>query len=289
MKKNVGKSIRAKLYNIAKAKNVEFLQLMIRYLYERLLYRISLSHYRDKLYLKGGVLMYTIERDYARPTLDIDFLGHGISNDRDELIKVFAEICAIEYHEDGVRFDFEKILAEPINETKDYVGTRLSIVARLDTAMQPLKIDIGFGDVLVGQPKILNYQPEIDTLKGPTVMAYSLETVVAEKFQAMIDLAEVNSRLKDFYDVYSILTKHASNQELLASSIIATFLNRGTGYIENHPLFKPEFAQDKSRLVQWKAVITKQQKNLDLDFEHVMKTIVERLQPIFEQLDKQRS
>lgn len=285
MKKNVGKSIRARLYNIAKTKKVEFLQLMIRYLYERLLYRLSLSQYRNKLYLKGGVLMYAIEQDYARPTLDIDFLGHEISNDRNELIKVFAEICTIEDHEDGVRFDFEKILAEEINETKDYVGTRLTIVARLDTMKQPLKIDIGFGDVLVEQPRILSYQPEIDTLKAPNVLAYSLETVVAEKLQAMIDLAEVNSRLKDFYDVYGLLAKHSINKDLLISSIVATFANRGTTYSDNHPLFKPEFAQDKSRLVQWKSVLKKQKKNLDLDFELVMKTIVEQLQPIFEQMN----
>jgi hypothetical protein len=77
--------------------------------------------------------MYAVEQDYARPTLDIDFLGHEISNNMEGLIQVFAEICAIEDHEDGVRFDFETIIAEEINETKDYVGTRLTIVARLDS------------------------------------------------------------------------------------------------------------------------------------------------------------
>jgi len=229
--------------------------------------------------------MYAVEQDYARPTLDIDFLGYEISNDMDGLINVFAEICALEDYDDGVRFDFEKITAEEINEARDYIGTRLTIVARLDSIKQPLKVDIGFGDVLVEQPKVLSYQPEIETLKAPKVLAYSLETVVAEKFQAMVDLAEVNSRLKDFYDVYGILTKHDINQDLLIASIVATFKNRGTPYLENHPLFKPEFAQDKSRLVQWKAVLKKQKKNLELDFELVMKTIVERLEPIFEQMN----
>lgn len=228
--------------------------------------------------------MYAVEQDYARPTLDIDFLGHEINNDKDGLIKVFAEICAIEDYEDGVRYDFDKITAEEINETKDYVGTRLTIVARLDSIKQPLKIDIGFGDVLVEPPKVLSYQLEIDTLKAPQVLAYSLETVVAEKFQAMIDLAEVNIRLKDFYDVHGILTKHELNEDLLIASIVATFKNRGTDYVENHPLFNPDFAQDKSRLVQWKAVLKKQKKNLDLDFELVMKTIVARLRPVFERL-----
>lgn len=285
MKKNVGKSIRTKLYNVAKNKKVDFQQLIIRYFYERLLYRLSVSQYRDKLYLKGGVLMYAIEKDYARPTLDIDFHGHELSNDMDDLTKVFSEICAIEDHEDGVRFEYEKITAEVINEAKDYVGTRLSIVARLDTIKQLLKVDIGFGDVIIEEPKILSYQPEIETLKVPTVLAYSLETVVAEKFQAMVDLSEVNSRLKDFYDVYGILINHNLNEELLIASVIATFKNRGTSYVENHPLFEPQFAQDKSRLVQWKAVLKKQKKNLNLDYELVMKTIVERLGPIFKKVD----
>lgn len=286
MKKNVGKSIRAKLYNIAKAKKVEFQQLVIRYLYERLLYRLSISQYREKLYLKGGVLMYAVEQDYARPTLDIDFLGHEINNDMDGLINIFAEICGIEDQDDGVKFDLEKITAEEINEAKDYVGIRLTIVSRLDTIKQPLKVDIGFGDVLIEQPKILSYQPEIETLKAPNVLAYSLETVVAEKFQAMIDLAEVNSRLKDFYDVYGILTKHDINEDLLAASIVATFKNRGTSYMKNHPLFNPEFAEDKSRLIQWKAVLKKQKKNLDLDFKQVMQTIVERLAPKFDKMER---
>ena len=291
MKKNIkdiGKSIRTKLLNIAKTKNVDFQQLAIRYLYERLLYRLSISKYRDKLYLKGGVLMYAIEQNYARPTLDIDFLGDQMSNDMSELVKVFAEICAIDDPEDGVVFDFADITAEPINEAKDYVGTRLSIVATLDTIKQPLKIDIGFGDVLVAEPKIITYQPEINTLKAPKIKAYSIETVIAEKFQAMIDLSELNSRLKDFYDVYGLLTKHDINQELLSSSILATFKNRGTGYIENHPLFTPEFASDAKRLTQWKAVLRKQKKNMDLDFEHVLKRIEERLKPLFELMREEK-
>lgn len=284
MKKDIGKSIRTKLFNIAKSKNVDFQQLAIRYLYERLLYRLSISKYRDKLYLKGGVLMYAIEQNYARPTLDIDFLGSQMSNEMSELIKVFAEISAVHDPEDGVVFDFEHITVEPINEAKDYVGTRLSMVARLDTLKQPLKIDIGFGDVLVEEPKIITYQPEINTLKAPKIKAYSIETVIAEKFQTMIDLSELNSRLKDFYDVYGLLTNHDLNEELLSSSIRTTFKNRGTGYIENHPLFTPEFARDTKRLTQWKAVLKKQKKNMDLDFEHVLKTIEKRLKPIFEQI-----
>ena len=146
--KNPGKSIRAKLLNVAKQKDVFYQTILTRYFQERLLYRVSQTHYRENFYLKGGALMYAYERFAARPTLDIDFLGTHISNDGERIAEAFREICAVECEEDGVRFAADKIAAQNITEFKDYHGIRLSIPATMDTIAQVLTMDIGFGDVV---------------------------------------------------------------------------------------------------------------------------------------------
>lgn len=225
-----------------------------------------------------------MEKEYARPTLDIDFLGLDISNDLESLKEVFREICSIDDPDTGVYFDLDTISAEEINETKDYVGTRLSIVAYLDSIKQPLKIDIGFGDVVIPDPQLLSYESMIPGLDSTDIVAYSLETVVAEKFQAMIDLSELNSRYKDFYDVYTILTKYPLEKQLLLSSIRATFKNRNTPYTEGHPIFTTAFARDKVRNQQWKQFLKKIKVNAELEFSTVMELIKDQLMPFYEQV-----
>nr|WP_121270876.1 nucleotidyl transferase AbiEii/AbiGii toxin family protein [Pedobacter schmidteae] len=284
MTKDLGKSTKAKLLNIARAGKLDHQLIVIRFLYERLLYRLSKSVYKDKFYLKGGVLLYAMEKEYARPTLDIDFLGLDISNDLESLKEVFREICSIDDPDTGVYFDLDTISAEEINETKDYVGTRLSIVAYLDSIKQPLKIDIGFGDVVIPDPQLLSYESMIPGLDPTDIVAYSLETVVAEKFQAMIDLSELNSRYKDFYDVYTILTKYPLEKQLLLSSIRATFKNRNTPYTEGHPIFTTAFAKDKVRNQQWKQFLKKIKVNAELEFSTVMELIKDQLMPFYEQV-----
>ena len=146
--KNYGKSIRTKLLNVARKENVFNQTILTRYFQERLLYRISQTHYRGNFYLKGGALMYAYEKFAARPTLDIDFLGNNISNEGSSIIAAFREICSVPYEEDGVIFDTENITAQNITEFKDYHGIRLSIPVKMDTIAQVLTMDIGFGDVV---------------------------------------------------------------------------------------------------------------------------------------------
>lgn len=122
MTKNIAKSIKARLLIIAKKENLNYQLLIIRYLYERLLYRLSVSQYKNKFCLKGGALLYAFEKDFPRPTLDIDFLGMKIKNDIDTINRVFGEILAIPC-DDGILFDMPAIQAEEINESKSYQGT----------------------------------------------------------------------------------------------------------------------------------------------------------------------
>lgn len=150
-------------------------------------------------------------------------------------------------------------------------------------------MDIGFGDVIIPTAQTLAYPVLMDELPVPEVLAYSLESVVAEKFQAMIELSEVNSRYKDFYDVYKILSLQQLDNAILSEAIRTTFSNRNTSYQDSHPLFTESFLKDENRNMQWKRFLKKIKYEGDLSFETVMNLITSRLKPIYETLreDKQ--
>ncbi len=284
MTKNIAKSIKARLLIIAKKENLNYQLLIIRYLYERLLYRLSVSQYKNKFCLKGGALLYAFEKDIPRPTLDIDFLGMKIKNDIDTIKRVFGEILAIPC-DDGILFDMPAIQAEEINESKSYQGVRVTFTAKLDSIRQTMRIDIGFGDIIIPTAQDLIYPVLMDELPAPKILAYSLESVIAEKFQAMIELSEVNSRYKDFYDVYKILSSQQLDYETLCGAIQATFSNRATSYQGTHPLFTESFMNDKSRNIQWKRFLKKIRQDENLSFEDVMILIRSKLNPIYQTLN----
>jgi len=286
MTKNYAKSIRAKLLNIARKEKSNYQVLVIRYLYERLLYRLSVSKFREKFCLKGGALLYAFEQEFSRPTLDIDLLGVKIKNDETVLKQIFIEIMNIPCESDGVVFDTYSIKTENIAGNKVYHGIRLMYTARLDSIMQTMRIDIGFGDVIIPEAQSLSYPVLITDLPVPDILAYSLETVVAEKFHAMIDLAESNSRYKDFYDVYKILSQNELNVNDLTDAIQATFQNRETSFKANHPLFSDDFAKNPNRNIQWQHFLKKIKHPENLEFPFVVKNILERLQPIYNELSK---
>ena len=278
------KSIRTRLLNIAKKENISFQLVIIRYIQERLLYRLSLSLYANNFCLKGGVLLYIYHREQTRPTLDIDFLGTNIPNESDSLKSAFNEICAIYYPPDAVTFDTSSIVAEEIAGQDEYPGIRLFVNANLDTIRQRIQVDIGFGDIVIPAPVQLNFPTLLPGSGIPVVQAYSLETVVAEKFEAMIDLSVINSRMKDFYDVYQILTTQPLNPKNLEEAIRETFLNRSTAYTSDHALFSDSFPIDANRLRQWKVFLVKNHLDQTIVFNEVTRIIREFLFPIWERL-----
>jgi predicted nucleotidyltransferase component of viral defense system len=282
------KSIKAKLLNVARKEVLNYQQLVIRYFYERLLYRLSISEFCEDFYLKGGALLYALEKEHARPTLDMDFLGVQISNDMEHIKAVFTKILAIEDKEDGVLFDTSGLTATTLRGNKLYEGIRLSFSARLDSIIQNMKLDIGFGDVVTPHPQIIFYPTLITNLLAPRVFAYSQETIIAEKFHAMVELSETNSRYKDFYDVYKILLNNHIGDESLAAAIHATFQNRNFQYIDKHPLFTKDFSTNENRNTQWKFFLKKINHPNDLTFQTVMNLIVARLQPIYETLNRKQ-
>ncbi len=279
---NYGSSIRAKLLNLSRKVNQPYQMLLTRYIQERFLYRLSASEYRDRFLLKGGALLYAFDRFDARPTLDIDFLGERISSDIAHIKSVFSQISSIECVEDGVVFDSSTIEAVEITQNNQYQGVRIRITARLDSVRQGISMDIGFGDVVTPDAQILEYPLLIDDLPSALIRAYSLETVVAEKFQAMVALGESNSRMKDFFDVYRILSNYDLDEGLLGEAIRTTFTNRHTPHEESHPLFDMSFADDARRIAYWRAFLARIKWKEEVDFKKVLELIINRLQKYYD-------
>lgn len=279
-KKNYGKSVRTRLVNLMNETGYKYMYLLARYFNERLLYRVSVSQYKDNFLLKGGSLLYALDGLEARPTVDVDFMADRISRDRVTLTGVFKQIVAIGCDEDGVLFDTESIKTEPITVDKKYPGLRFYVTAHMDTIVHSMSIDIGFGDVVSPYPMAIDFPLLLPNMPSVNLQAYSLETVVAEKFHTMIDRDETNSRMKDFFDCYQLLTQRNLSDETLYEAIKATFDNRALVYKSNLKLFSDEFVTDRERMIRWKAFLKQIKWKEEISFSSVMQVIRERLQPL---------
>lgn len=281
-KKNYGKSVKTRLLNLMNETGYKYLYLLARYFNERLLYRVSVSQYKDNFLLKGGSLLYAMDGLNARPTIDVDFMAERISRNREFLTKVFQEILGIVCDEDGVTFDTENITMEPITVEKKYPGTRFFFTAHMDSIVHKMSVDIGFGDVVTPYPASIDFPLLLPNIPSVNLQAYSLETVIAEKFHTMLDRDEYNSRMKDFFDCYQLLTKRELHDETLYDAVKATLDNRELEYNPKLKLFTAEFFNDANRQMQWKLFLRKIQWKEELSFNVVMQVITDRLKPMAE-------
>ncbi|MBV6439905.1 MAG: nucleotidyl transferase AbiEii/AbiGii toxin family protein [Haliscomenobacteraceae bacterium CHB4] len=270
-------SIQHRLRQVARTSGADFQLVLIRFFQERLLFRLAATRYRNNLCLKGGALLYALEREKSRPTLDIDFLASKLRLDKEYFMEVFQVICCVPYEKDGVTFNLDSLDVQEIMERDKYAGLRIKVTAQLGNINQHLQIDIGIGDVITPAPVEMEYPTLLD-MEAPCIQAYSPETVIAEKFEAMISLAEVNSRMKDFYDVYRLLQYGHYDAHILREAIHKTFQNRGTAYLAEHPLFTEAFASDPERQKMWKAFLKRSRLEEGLEFEIVMDLIKEVLE-----------
>lgn len=251
--RDIGASVRARLLNLAREKGQAFDLLLTRYAAERLLYRLSNTPHRDRFVLKGAMLMTTWFDDPHRPTRDVDFLGYGDSTP-ESVLAVFREICAIE-EGDGVIFDVDALRVELIREELEYGGLRLRTTARLAGARTTVVIDIGFGDAIEPGIEEINLPALLD-FPEPRLRAYARETVVAEKFQAMVMLGLANSRMKDYYDIWMLSRSYGFDAERLSRAVAATFARRGTAIPEEVPdALTAAFATNATKQRQWAAFI----------------------------------
>ena len=199
--------------------------LLTRFVHERLLYRLSGSPHADRFVLKGAMLLATWLPDTARGTRDLDLLGFGDPSEQ-TILTIFREVLAIA-GDDGVEFDHDGLRVARIRDDLQYGGIRLRGAASLAGARIAVVVDIGFGDSVEPGLEVIEY-PVLLSLPAPKLRAYAPETVIAEKFQAMVALGRANSRMKDFYDVWTLSKTFRFAEERLAQAVAATFARRQT-------------------------------------------------------------
>jgi predicted nucleotidyltransferase component of viral defense system len=257
VKKNLAASVRERLLNIAKKSGEPFDLILVRYALERFLYRIAISPFADRFMLKGALLFFVWVHDSYRPTRDGDLLASGSSELRD-MEKTFKQICGVAF-EDGIVFEAESVRAQEIAEDKAYSGIRTNFVAHLAGAKIPVQFDIGFGDAVTPGPDRIRY-PALLEFPAPELRAYPVQTVVAEKFHAMVVLGMQNSRMKDFYDLWLISRRFEFDVTVLSGAISATFVRRKTPLPEGIPVaLSSEFADSPGKGAQWRAFVRKNQ------------------------------
>lgn len=250
--RNIGASVRQRLLDRARAEGADFQNLLTRYALERLLYRLSTSESRDRFVLKGAMLFAAWLDDPFRPTGDLDLLGFG--NEAVEAVAgSFRAICAIDTSDDGVEFDAAGLTAVTTREGAEYGGVRLRTTASIAGARVPIQIDVGYGDAISPGVVELKY-PTLLGGPAPRLQAYPPETVVAEKFQALVSLGVVNTRLKDFYDLWLIAQTFGFDAGALREAIRCTFERRKTALPTEAPIgLSDHFAADKAG--QWRAFL----------------------------------
>ncbi|MFO8061407.1 MAG: nucleotidyl transferase AbiEii/AbiGii toxin family protein [bacterium] len=254
--KNISASIRAKLRNKAMAENKPFQEILQYYGMERFIYRLSVSKYRHKFVLKGALILYSLDVNERRATMDIDFSFLDVL-DIDSLKEMIKEICVINIDDDGIMFDPDSIRIQAIRQNINYEGLRVKFTGYLDKAKIPIQLDMSFRENFSPEP-IDIYYPAILKMTGPILKGYRIETVISEKFEAMIKLGSINSRMKDFYDIWLLINQFEIDKSALKEAIHKTFQFRETVIPTEKPFFDKDIYDDNSdRQILWRTFINK--------------------------------
>jgi predicted nucleotidyltransferase component of viral defense system len=236
---NISASIRQRLLNRSKADNRSFNELLQYYAMERFLYRLSLSDHAQHYILKGALMLRAWKLPEFRPTMDIDMLGRT-GNEEENITEQIRDILAVKIEPDGLTFDSHSIQTERITEDADYEGIRVRFRGALGTARITMQIDIGFGDIVYPGPEKLELPCMLDS-PAPSLLCYSRESVIAEKFETMVKLGQLNSRMKDFYDIWLLSRQFEFELSSLAEAVMLTFKQRGTELNEPIDAFSADF------------------------------------------------
>ena len=279
-KKNLAASVRARLKNKAQETDTEFQTLLIRFGNERLIYRLSQSEYKTRFLLKGATLFAVWTGEPHRPTKDMDLLGFG-NFDIPTLENIFRDICGIA-GDDGLELRADSIKGAEIRADKIYQGIRITLQAFLDGAKIPLQVDIGFGDAVTPAAETETLETILD-LPRPRLKIYPKETVIAEKFEAMVKLGIGNSRMKDFWDVQFLIKQFEFDGALLQKAIRATFAARATVFPQTLPIALTDaFARNAAVAADWRGFIRRGKITADTDFRTVIESLRDFFAPIIE-------
>lgn len=276
--KDVAASVLAKLKNRAKQSGISYQQCLQLFFQEEFLRKLSMSRYKDNFILKGGLFIYTLTEFESRATIDVDFLVRGISNDMKRVDAIIAEI--LEVPTGNYYMNFVAKPAEPIALHRKYHGVSTQITGYIKSVRVPFNVDIGIGDVIVPRAQERSVKTQLDGYDMPIIMTYSLESTIAEKFDAILQRFELTGRMKDFYDIYYLSQMFDFDGVQLQSAIEETLRNRGTKYDKDS--FKRVLAlvNDEDIQVKWRYFL-KTLRSSETDFNEVMKVIEKFLKPVW--------
>lgn len=282
---NITKSVLEKLKNKAQNLGLSFQLLLQLFCQEEFLRRLSYSKFQNNLILKGGLFLYLITNFESRSTMDMDFLMKNWSNENEKIIEMIQDIINTNTENEFIKFQIKSI--NSITEHKEYHGARVKIIGVIGNTRTPFDIDIGVGDIVIPKPNKRRLEVLLPNFNNPEVLTYSLESTIAEKWDAIIDRMEFNSRMKDFYDIYYLAMNYNFEGRKLQEAIFETLDNRGTIY-EKDTLEKVRLLKkDGQLIIRWNA-FTQNTIKVDLDFDNVIDVVADFIGEPFESIIYER-
>jgi hypothetical protein len=280
--KNNIQSIKQRLKNIAEQRKISFDYVMLIYMNEGMLRRLEASRFSHNIILKGGFLLSSMFPNLGRTTRDLDFLGINIANDVAGMMIVFSEICSVPC-DDSLVFLTDNMSIEEIKEDNVYSGIRITVPCLLDKSRHILQVDVGYGDRIT--PGEMEYSfPVVLQEKPICLYVYPIETVIAEKFEAMITLDRINSRMKDFFDLYTIFQSCKPDKNVLFQAVKNTFTIRKTSMPDKPAVFTPEFYNDFARLKMWSQFLKRIDYQDTIIFQDILSRMRINLEPLYTEL-----
>ena len=275
-------SVKDRIKNKAVSCSISVNDLLQAYGLERTVYRISVSEFSDRFTLKGGIFLYALfDGEFARATRDIDLLAYSMSNNEDNMKKVFESILETEV-DDALKYDLSTLKVKNITEFKKYHGVNISVMSYLDRTRIPISIDIGFNDIVYPERVEMEFPVLLD-MEHPKIYAYSIYSVIAEKFEAIVSLGDANSRYKDFYDIYLIAENYELDGEILKDAVQETFAHRNTTFNDIFA-FKFAFINSPIHNSRWDVFLNKKKATVKVELERVIVIIRDLLLPISESI-----
>ena len=277
-------SILARLKNKAKAEGIAFQQLLNLFFQEEFIRRLAQSHYRERLILKGGFLLYSISDFTTSPTVDADYLLKNHSNELGSVEELVRSIIDKKINDDFIEIEIRSV--EPISEIKEYHGIRVNLIGLMGKTKTPFSIDFGVGDTIVPAPLIRTLPVLLDGFEKPTILTYSLESTISEKLDAIVKFMESTGRMKDFYDIYYLATSFDFEGRKVQEAIFETFSNRGTPIEQDSVQVLERLIANDAILNRWD-IFCKKVLKYELKMDEVIMLIISFLDPPFQAMIKE--
>ena len=269
----------AKLKNKAKASGISYQQCLQLFVQEEFLRKLSKSGYEDNLILKGGLFIYTLTNFESRATIDVDFLLRAASNSIEDVKELINKVINTPTGNDYIAMTAKGF--EEISPQRKYHGISAQIIAQIKNVRVPFNVDIGVGDVIVPCAEERAINTQLPDFEAPIIKTYSLESTIAEKFDAILQRFELTGRMKDFYDIYYLARTFDFDGAKLQTAIFETLQRRGTPYDRNSFKRIVSLAEDEDMQKRWKYFL-KNIKDSTLEFAVVVDELQEFLEPVFD-------